>query len=103
MKGPAAARDAAGGDWADLGLVFTTRTGRPIEPRNFNRSFATACARAGVRTVPAHATRKTCDSLLVAMDVHPRVAMQILRSVTMNVYGEVSSEATRKALRRLDS
>ncbi|MFB9831802.1 hypothetical protein [Actinoallomurus acaciae] len=34
------------------------------------------------------------------MDVHRRVAMQILRhsqiSVTMNVYSEVSSEATRR-------
>jgi integrase len=45
------------------------------------------------------------DSLLVALDVHPRVAMQILRhsqiAVTMNVYSEVSSEETRKALKRL--
>ncbi|MFI7453478.1 hypothetical protein ACIBQX_38730 [Nonomuraea sp. NPDC049714] len=51
------------------------------------------------------ATRKTCASLLVALDVHPRVAMQILRhsqiAVTMNIYSEVSSEETRKALKRL--
>jgi len=26
-----------------------------------------------------HGTRKTCGSLLAAFDVHPRVAMQILR------------------------
>ncbi|MFI7444928.1 hypothetical protein [Nonomuraea indica] len=43
--------------------------------------------------------------MLVALDVHPRVAMQILRhsqiSVTMNVYSEVSSEETRKALKML--
>ncbi|MCO5992867.1 tyrosine-type recombinase/integrase [Actinoallomurus rhizosphaericola] len=79
--------------------------GQPIEPRNFNRSFATACAKADVRKIPVHATRKTCASILVAMGVHPRVAMQNLRhsqiSVTMNVYGEVSSDATRKALKRL--
>ncbi|MFJ2028615.1 hypothetical protein [Streptosporangium sp. NPDC087985] len=52
-----------------------------------------------------HTTRKTCASLLVALDVHPRVAMQILRhsqiAVTMNIYSEVSSEETRKALKRL--
>jgi integrase len=46
-----------------------------------------------------------CASLLVALDVHPRVAMQILRhsqiGVTMNVYSEVSSTETREALRRL--
>lgn len=29
------------------------------------------------RVIPVHATRKTCASLLVALDVHPRVAMGI--------------------------
>jgi hypothetical protein len=46
-----------------------------------------------------------CASLLVALDVHPRVAMQVLRhsqiSVAMNIYSEVSSDATRRALKRL--
>ncbi|MEV0828526.1 tyrosine-type recombinase/integrase [Nonomuraea rubra] len=99
------AQEAAGNAWQDTGLVFTTASGRPIEPSNFRRSFANACAKAGVRKVHVHATRKTCASLLVALDVHPRVAMQILRhsqiAVTMNIYSEVSSEETRKALKRL--
>ncbi|MGV9384384.1 site-specific integrase [Nonomuraea sp. NPDC003707] len=98
-------REAAGDDWQEAGLVFTTASGRPIEPSNFRRSFANACAKAGVRRVHVHATRKTCASLLVALDVHPRVAMRILRhsriAVTMNIYSEVSSEETRKALKRL--
>ena len=50
-----------------------------------------------------HRTRKTCGSLLAALDVHPRVAMQILRhskiAVTMEIYTEVPSAATRAALR----
>ena len=50
-------------------------------------------------------TRKTCGSLLAALDVHPRVAMQILRhsktAVTMAIYTEVPSAATREALRKL--
>ncbi|MGI5285137.1 site-specific integrase [Nonomuraea polychroma] len=60
------ARETAGDDWQETGLVFTTASGRPIEPSNFRRSFATACAKAGVRKVHVHATRKTCASLLVA-------------------------------------
>ncbi|GAA5766086.1 tyrosine-type recombinase/integrase [Streptosporangium roseum] len=99
------AREAAGESWQETGLVFTTASGRPVEPSNFRRSFANACDKAKVRKVHVHATRKTCASLLVALDVHPRVAMQILRhsqiSVTMNIYSEVSSEETRKALKRL--
>lgn len=97
--------EAAGESWQETGLVFTTASGRPVEPSNFRRSFANACDKAKVRKVHVHATRKTCASLLVALDVHPRVAMQILRhsqiSVTMNIYSEVSSEETRRALKKL--
>jgi len=44
-------------------------------------------------------------ALLAALDIHPRVAMQILRhskiAVTMEIYTEVPLAATRDALRRL--
>src|SRR6266536_4421695 len=52
-------------------LVFTTRTGHAIEPRNINRSFDARCAKAGVRRLRVHDTRRTCGSLLAALDVHP--------------------------------
>jgi integrase len=86
-------------------LVFTTRTGRPIEPRNINRSFDARCEKAGVRRIRVHDTRHTCGSLVAALDVHPRVAMAILRhaqiSITMEIYTEVPDEVTRTALKRL--
>ena len=80
-------------------------TGTAIEPRNFSRSFDRCLAKAQVPRITVHGTRKTCGSLLAALDVHPRVAMQILRhskiAVTMEIYTEVPSAATRDALRRL--
>ncbi|WP_046471940.1 tyrosine-type recombinase/integrase [Allosalinactinospora lopnorensis] len=92
-------------EWEDSNLILTTARGRPIEPRNFNRSFHKRCEKAGVRRIKVHTTRRTCASLLVALDVHPRVAMQVLRhsqiSVTMNIYAEVSSKESREALKRL--
>jgi integrase len=91
--------------WHDTGLVFTTSLGTAIEPRNFHRDFKKRAARAGVRLISVHTTRRTCASLLVALDVHPRVVMQILRhsqiAVTMNIYSEAPSKATRAALKRL--
>jgi integrase len=58
-----------------------------------------------VRRICVHDTRHTCGSLLAALDVHPRVAMQILRrskiSITMEIYTEVPDASTREALRRL--
>nr|WP_255744596.1 tyrosine-type recombinase/integrase [Streptacidiphilus sp. ASG 303] len=101
------ARAAAGELWTDSRFVFTTRYGTPVEPRNFNREFARRCERAGVRRIRVHDTRHTCGSLLAALDVHPRIAMQILRhsqiAVTMEVYTHVPAESTRKALRKLGS
>jgi integrase len=37
-----------------LGLVFTTKNGTPLEPRNVNRAFETLCRRAGVRIIRLH-------------------------------------------------
>lgn len=104
-----ASRDAqkltAGELWTESDFVFTTRYGTPVEPRNFNRRFDYRCTRAGVRVIRVHDSRKTCGTLLAAMDVHPRTAMQILRhsqfAVTMEVYTQVPSERTRAALKKL--
>src|SRR5208283_5606138 len=68
--GPAERR-AHAGRWTDTGLIFTTRYGTPIEPRNFTRSFDLRIRRAGVRRITVHGTRKTCGTLLAALDVHP--------------------------------
>ncbi|WP_086770574.1 tyrosine-type recombinase/integrase [Streptomyces bobili] len=99
------AKQAAGELWSNSDFIFTTRYGTPIEPRNFNRRFVDRSTRARVRQIRLHDTRHTCGSLLAALDVHPRVAMQILRhskiAVTMEVYTHVPSEATRRALRKL--
>jgi integrase len=106
-------QDAArAGDWPQTcicgethRLAFTTRNGRPIEPQNINRAFDLRCARYGIRRISVHDTRRTCGSLLAALDVHPRVAMAILRhsriALTMEIYTQVPDKVTRDALRRL--
>jgi integrase len=82
-----------------------SRESPPIEPRNFNRSFDRRIAKADVSKITVHGARRTCGSLLAALDVHPRVAMQILRhskiGLTMEIYTEIPSAATRDALKRL--
>jgi hypothetical protein len=46
-----------------------------------------------------------CGSLLAALDIHPRIAMAILRhsliALTMEIYTQVPDKVTRDALRRL--
>ena len=69
------------------------------------RPLTVRCKRAGVRRIKIHDTRRTCGSLLAALDVHPRVAMAILRhsriALTMEIYTQVPDKVTRDALRRL--
>ena len=45
----AAERLAAGNQWHDSGLVFTTETGGPVDPRNFLRVIETAATTPGWR------------------------------------------------------
>ena len=101
----AIARQAVGIAWQDGTWIFTTRWGTPIEPRNFSRSWDNCCVKADVRKITVHDGRRTCATLLVDLDVHPREVMQILRhaqiAVTMEIYAQASSKATRAVLKRL--
>ena len=64
--------------WPDLGLVFVTTVGTPIDPNNFSRTFARWCREAGVPAVRLHDLRHTCVSMLLTLGVNPRVVMEIV-------------------------
>ena len=99
-------RAAAGKDWHESDHVFTTRSGRPIEPRNLYRSFLRIAESAGLPQVRLHDTRHGCASLLFAAGVAPRTVMEILGhsqiAVTMNVYTHVSDGDRREAMGHMD-
>ncbi len=102
----AALREAAGDQWEETGYVFTTRTGRPIEPRNLYRSFTRVAGTAGLRVIRLHDARHGCATLLTAAGVAPRVVMEILGhsqiAVTMNIYAHVVQDTQREAVSHLD-
>jgi integrase len=54
------ARELAGAAWQGGKLIFATKWGTPIEPRNFNRSWDARCTKAGVRKITVHDGRRTC-------------------------------------------
>ncbi|MET7716257.1 site-specific integrase [Streptomyces sp. NPDC005407] len=98
--------EGAGIDWTGTGYVFTTRTGRPIEPRNLHRSFVRVSEAAGLRVVRLHDARHGCATLLTAAGVAPRVVMEILGhsqiSLTMDVYTHVVQDTQREAISHMD-
>jgi integrase len=95
-----------GDAWTDTGLVFTTRTGLPLEPRNLNRSFERICDANGIRRIKVHAMRHTAASLLKVLGVPPKDVQVILghahASTTNQIYTHVDETAMRDALTRLN-
>lgn len=89
----------------DDDLLFSTITGMPVEPRNFNRFWDRACLGAGIRRITVRSARRTCATLLRGLNVHPNIAQRILRhaqvAITLEIYTDATDEATRDALRRL--
>ncbi|MGI5250069.1 tyrosine-type recombinase/integrase [Actinacidiphila glaucinigra] len=102
----AAMRERAGEQWTESDYVFTTRTGRPVEPRNLYRSFTRVAGNAGLRVIRLHDARHGCATLLTAAGVAPRVVMEILGhsqiAVTMNVYTHVVQDTQREAVSHMD-
>lgn len=90
----------------DSDYVFTTRTGRTIEPMNLSRSFQRIAEDAGLPRIRLHDARHGCATLLFAAGVPARVVMEILGhsqiAVTMNIYTHVSDDHRREAMGHMD-
>jgi len=85
-----------GSAWPETGLVFTTRTGRPVEPRNFVRSFRRICDDSKIRLIKVHHVRHTVGSLLKDLGVPARDAHTILGhtriSTTLEIYTDTDEQ-----------
>lgn len=97
-------RHAVGERWQDSGLVFTTRLGTPIEPRNLNRHFYPIRERLEL-DVRFHDLRHTCVTLLLGVGVPPHIVRDIVGhsalDVTMNIYAHADMTEKRAALDKL--
>lgn len=98
-------RAALGARWPDLGYVFTTPIGTPIDPRNCTRMVQAAVRRVGLPAVRLHDFRHGCVSVLLSLGVPPRTVMEIVGhatlEMTMNLYAHVSLTDKRAALEQL--
>lgn len=96
----------AGEDWDESGYVFTTRSGRPIEPRNLSRSFDRIVAAEALPKIVFHDLRRTAATLLKDLGVPARDAQMILGhaniNVTLGIYSEVFDSSVVEALERME-
>jgi integrase len=101
----AADRLELGRAWQDNGLIFTTRTGRPIEPRNMAQSFRRICETHGLRVITLHHLRHTAATLLKNLQLPARDAQLILGNsrlaVTLEIYTHEDRQAQRDAVTKI--
>ncbi|MEU5690934.1 tyrosine-type recombinase/integrase [Actinosynnema sp. NPDC020468] len=91
--------------WEDSGLVFTSLQGGPIDPTYLRASWYPLRTRAGLDGVRFHDLRHSCVTLLLRLGVPPHIVRDIAGhsdiAVTMTIYGSVSLQDKREALRKL--
>ncbi|HEX9068951.1 MAG TPA: tyrosine-type recombinase/integrase, partial [Ktedonobacterales bacterium] len=96
----------AGPAWQDMGLLFTTWRGTPLEPRYVAHYFKGVLKLAGLPDSRVYDLRHTCATLLLCQGVHPRVVMEILGhiqiSLTMNTYSHVIPQMQEEAATKMD-
>ncbi|MFJ9628990.1 tyrosine-type recombinase/integrase [Streptomyces sp. NPDC101175] len=102
-------RLAAGATWKGSreseGLVFTTKTGSPIESRNLYRSFLRICEQNGLRRITIHGLRHSNATTLKNLDVHDRNIQAILGHGdvrTTGIYQHVDMDSKRNALAKVE-
>jgi integrase len=105
LRGQAQAvdRQEPGRAWQDNGLIFTTKTGRPIEPRNLVRSFHRICDAHNLRDIKVHHLAHDCDAAQEPRRPGPREQIILGHSrlaVTLEIYTHKDRQAQRQALGR---
>ena len=92
--------------WADdLSLVFTTRVGTAIEPRNINRQWEKVCTAAGTRQVRVHDLRHACATILLSRGVDLKTVSGTLRHArvaTTEVYLHMLEDVQRGSAEVMD-
>jgi integrase len=91
--GQARERLAAGPEWAESGLVFTTPKGTPIDPDNFAHYFHRLCARADLGHWTPHELRHSAASIMLAQGTPLYVVSEVLGhasvAITKDIYGHL--------------
>jgi integrase len=101
-------RLAAGADWTDNGLMFTTTIGTPFEPRSAVTDFKRILVKAKLpESIRFHDLRHSAASLLLAQGIQLRAIMELLGhstiALTANTYSHVMPSMMQDMADKMDS
>ena len=100
-------RLSVGPAWTDRDLVFTNVVGNFLDANNLrHRAFPALLKRAGIPRIRFHDLRHSTASLLMSIDVHPKVVQELLGhsqiAITMDTYSHLMPNLQREAMEGLD-
>jgi integrase len=105
-KRQAAARLAAGGAWADQGLIFATRSGGPYRQSFLQAKFKAVLLAAELPPMRTYDLRHSCATLLLAAGESPKVVADRLGhssvTLTLDTYSHVLPDMQRAATAKLE-
>jgi integrase len=100
------ARNAAGDDWKDLDLVFSSSVGTPYTASNLRRAFRKVLEASGLPKIRFHDLRHTAASLMLNHGVPILVVSKRLGhskvSLTLDIYGHLIPGGQEKAADYMD-
>ena len=99
---------AAGVTWSnEMGLVFTTRKGTPLEATTPNRVMNRILKKAEIRHRRFHDLRHSIGTRLMEQGVNPKIVAEKLghsnATITLNTYSHVSPTMQEEAAARMDA
>ncbi len=87
-------------------LVFSTRSGNPINPRTFREAYYRVIKKAGLPPIRFHDLRHTHATLLLQQGVHPKVVSERLGhtsiNMTLDLYSHVIPSIQKEAAEMFD-
>jgi integrase len=100
-------RAAAGREWKESGLVFTSTIGTPLDARSVIRRHHAILKAAGIPRLRFHDLRHSAATLLLAQGVSPKYISQMLGhtqvAFTMQTYAHVIKEAQQQSADKMDA
>src|SRR5436305_1493943 len=97
----------AGPDWQDRDYVFCTSIGTHLNPtRDVLDALKSLLEQAGLPDIRFHDLRHSCATMLLGMNVHPKIVQEILGhsqiSMTMDIYSHILPTMQEEAAHKID-
>ena len=102
----AQSRILAGDEWQEMGLVFTTELGTPLEGRNLTRTLHRVLKEAKLEQLGVHALRHTFATRAMESGMDLRTLSEILGhaniTLTLQLYAHSTTESKRNAMKSME-